>query len=177
MDTRAKYWPGGWRALYQQLQAASAAGAPRLRELLDARAPWLLAGPCKFERPSAAARKEAQDAFKAGKLVLGAPSGDKAGGAAGGGAGGGQRMTLEPRMEHAALGLSTILVRPRRPHGRRRAGGPPPPALPRCWLQQPCRDAPPQARPQPPPPRRSLERTSVCGTRALHSKGLALPTR
>lgn len=111
-DLRSLYWPGSFRALYQQLQAADAAAEPRLRELLAARADWLLGGLPKFQPPSEGARRDARDAFKAGKLVL-AGGGDK-GGDKGGGA---QRVTLDARLKDAALQLSAILVRANRPRG------------------------------------------------------------
>ena len=108
-DLRGLYWPGPFRGLYQALQAASgAAAAPRLRELLSARQEWLLGGLGKFKPPSAASRRAAEDAFKAGKLVLGAASAAGAGAASGGGSGG-QRVTLDARMEQAALALSGVL--------------------------------------------------------------------
>ncbi|KIY92301.1 hypothetical protein MNEG_15662 [Monoraphidium neglectum] len=100
-DLRQLYWPGPFRGVYQQLQAANAASEPRLRELLAGRQDWLLLGLAKFQAPSDASRRAAQDAFKAGKLVLSAaPAGEK---------GGGQRVTVEPRLEQAALELSAIL--------------------------------------------------------------------
>jgi hypothetical protein len=122
-DLRALYWPGAWRALYQQLQAATPASEARLRELLGAREEWLLAGPARFQPPNDASRKTARDALKAGKLVL----------AAGGeGKGGGQRVTLDGRLEQASLEMSAILVGPgpgphrtaaRRPRSSRCRGG------------------------------------------------------
>jgi hypothetical protein len=109
-DLRQLYWPGPFRGVYQQLQAANAASEPRLRELLAGRQDWLLLGLAKFQAPSDASRRAAQDAFKAGKLVLSAaPAGEK---------GGGQRVTVEPRLEQAALELSAILVRTHSMHAR-----------------------------------------------------------
>lgn len=101
-DLRHLYWPGPFRGLYQQLQAANAASEPQLRELLSSRQEWLLLGLSKFQPPREASRKTAQEAFKAGKLVLVAPPPGKKGG--------GQRVTLDARMEQAALELSAILV-------------------------------------------------------------------
>lgn len=98
-DLRSLYWPGPFRALYQQLQGANAASAQRLHELLAAREDWLLSGLPKFQGPSGASRAAARDAFKAGKLVLG-----------GGGDKGGQRVTLDARLEEAALAMSGVLV-------------------------------------------------------------------
>jgi hypothetical protein len=103
IELRQLYWPGPFRGLYQALQAANAASAPRVRELLSARQDWLLLGLAKFQPPSDAARAAAKDGFKAGKLVLSAAgAGEK---------GGGQRITLDARMETATLEMSAVLVR------------------------------------------------------------------
>ncbi|GBF97595.1 hypothetical protein Rsub_10731 [Raphidocelis subcapitata] len=104
-DLRSLYWPGAFRGLYQQLQAADAATETRLRELLAARADWLLGGLPKFRPPGDDARSAARDAFKAGKLVLSSA----AGGGGGGEKGGGQRVTLDAKLEDATLQLSAIL--------------------------------------------------------------------
>jgi hypothetical protein len=118
-DVRQLYWPGPFRGLYQQLQAASPATEPRLRELLASRQEWLLAGTARWRPPSDASRAAAADAFKAGKLVLGPPPAAAA--AADGGAAqdkappaaaaAAQRVKVDPRLEQAALEMSAVLVR------------------------------------------------------------------
>jgi hypothetical protein len=112
-DLRALYWPGAFRGLYQQLQAANAASAARVSELLAARQDWLLHGPARFGAPSDTSRRAARDALKAGKLVLSAPGDGK----------GGQRVTLDGRLEQATLEMSAILVR-RAPGGGGGGGRP-----------------------------------------------------